>query len=153
MTSRELGYVPRVLVASAGGAADRKAGWLAVALRRAGMEVVGAHRATDLAALAQTAVREEADLIALTFSCGTHLSFCRRLRAELIRAGARDLPILAGGELAPEDGPLLAELGVRRTFGADATLGEVQRMVEWMVEPKAWAIAIAPVLPGVQERA
>jgi (2R)-ethylmalonyl-CoA mutase len=89
---------------------------IAVAARDAGFEVIYAGIRLEPAAIAQTAVQEDVDLIGLSVLSGSHLELTAAVMAELRARGASDLPVVIGGVVPARDHPALRELGVRRVF-------------------------------------
>ncbi len=120
----------RVLIAKPGlDGHDRGAKVVAAALRDAGMEVVYTGLRAKVAAVAEAAVQEDADVIGLSILSGAHLSICERLMAELQARGA-DIPVVVGGIIPSADHPRLRELGVSAVFGPESPLPEVVRAVQ-----------------------
>jgi len=89
---------------------------IAVAARDAGFEVIYAGIRLEPAALAQTAVQEDVDLIGLSVLSGSHLDLTAAVIAELAARGAPDLPVVVGGTVPAADHAALRALGVKRVF-------------------------------------
>ncbi len=89
---------------------------IAVAARDAGFEVVYAGIRLDPAAIAATAVQEDADIVGLSVLSGSHVELARSVLAELAARGAADMPVVLGGTVPAGDHAALKDLGVRRVF-------------------------------------
>ncbi|HMG53184.1 MAG TPA: methylmalonyl-CoA mutase family protein [Kofleriaceae bacterium] len=89
---------------------------IAVAARDAGFEVIYAGIRLEPAAIAQTAVQEDVDLIGLSVLSGSHLELTCAVLAELAARGAGDVPVVIGGVVPASDHAALARAGVRRVF-------------------------------------
>jgi ethylmalonyl-CoA mutase len=107
---------------------------IAVAARDAGFEVIYAGIRLEPAALAQTAVQEDVDLIGLSVLSGSHVELTRAVLDELRARGAVDIPIVIGGTVPPGDHATLHELGVARVFTpSDYRLVEVMNELAALV--------------------
>ena len=89
---------------------------IAVAARDAGFEVIYAGIRLEPAAIAQTAVQEDVDVIGLSVLSGSHLELAAAVLEELRARGAGDLPLVLGGVVPAHDHEELRRLGVRRVF-------------------------------------
>ncbi|MEO8705549.1 MAG: methylmalonyl-CoA mutase family protein [Kofleriaceae bacterium] len=89
---------------------------IAVAARDAGFEVIYAGIRLEPAALAQTAVQEDVDVIGLSVLSGSHVELTAAVLAELRARGAGDVPVVIGGVVPAHDHAALHALGVRRVF-------------------------------------
>jgi (2R)-ethylmalonyl-CoA mutase len=99
---------------------------IAVAARDAGFEVIYAGIRLEPAALAQTAVQEDVDVIGLSVLSGSHVELTAALLGELRARGAGDVPVVVGGVVPAHDHAELRRLGVRRVFTpADYKLVEI----------------------------
>lgn len=87
------------------------------ALRDAGMEVIYLGMRLSVDQIADTAVDEDADVVAVNFAAADHLLMGARLIAALRSRGARDdLLVIAGGIIPDEDITPLKELGFAEIF-------------------------------------
>ena len=89
---------------------------IAVAARDAGFEVVYAGIRLEPAAIAQTAVQEDVDLVGLSVLSGSHVELAGAVLRELAARGAGEVPVIVGGVVPPHDHEVLLRLGVRRVF-------------------------------------
>jgi methylmalonyl-CoA mutase, C-terminal domain len=124
MSERKL----RVLVAKLGlDAHDRGAKVIARAYRDAGFEVIytGIYQRPE--AVAEAAIQEDVDVVAVSSLAGAHLTLIPQLIDLLRGQGVDDLLFLAGGVIPEEDAPLLKEQGVHEVFGPGSDLDEIIR--------------------------
>jgi methylaspartate mutase sigma subunit len=114
---------------------------LAYALRNAGAEVIQLGIQTPPAEFVATAVSEDADAVFVSSSNGHAGMFCGSLRHDLSAAGADDVLLYAGGNLAvgadipwPDTERRMLEMGFDRVFPPrsrpDAAIGELVADIE-----------------------
>jgi (2R)-ethylmalonyl-CoA mutase len=105
---------------------------LALACRQAGMEVILAGFKQTPAQLAEAAIQEDADLLAISSMAGAHMTIARETLAFLKARGASDLKLVMGGIIPDQDRHRLLDLGVKALFTPkDSSLGEiVGRLIE-----------------------
>lgn len=118
----------RVLVAKLGlDAHDRGAKVVARAYRDAGFEVIytGIYQRPE--AVAEAAIQEDADVVAISSLAGAHLTLIPQLIHLLRAQGADDMLVLAGGVIPEEDIPALLAEGVAGVFGPGSDLDEIIR--------------------------
>ena len=108
----------RVLVAKPGlDGHDRGAKVIASAFRDAGFEVIytGLHQTPEM--IANAAVQEDVDVVALSILSGAHMTLFPRV-LELLRAeGMDDVLVIGGGIMPDEDIAALEAQGVGKLFG------------------------------------
>ena len=125
----------RVIVAKPGlDGHDRGAKVIARALRDAGMEVIymGVHQTPEL--IAESALQEDADVIAVSLLSGAHMPLVAELLNELHARGVYELPVLVGGTIPSRDAEKLIELGVAGVRGPGTTRDELVRVVREAAE-------------------
>jgi methylmalonyl-CoA mutase, C-terminal domain len=114
MTDRKI----RVLVAKPGlDGHDRGAKVIASAFRDGGFEVIytGLHQTPEM--IANAAVQEDVDVVALSILSGAHMTLFPRI-LELLKAEGMDHVLIIGGGIIPdEDIAALEQQGVHRLFG------------------------------------
>jgi len=118
----------RVLVAKLGlDAHDRGAKVVARAYRDAGFEVIytGIYQRPE--AVAEAAIQEDVDIVAISSLAGAHLTLIPQLIQLLRDQGADDMLVLAGGVIPDEDVPDLIKAGVAGVFGPGSDLDEIIR--------------------------
>ena len=108
----------RVLVAKPGlDGHDRGIKVVTRALRDAGMEVIYLGLRLSVDQIADTAVDEDADVVAVNFSAADHLLLGPMLMEALRSRGCRDdLMVVAGGIIPDEDIPALKKIGINEIF-------------------------------------
>lgn len=94
-------------------------------LRDYGAEVVflGFHKSAS--AVAQVAVDEDADLIALSFLSPDYMSHVKDLHEALKAMGGHDIVLILGGLVDPDDHEQLRTLGVDRVFGLETKASDL----------------------------
>lgn len=139
----------RVLIAKIGlDGHDRGAKIIAAALRDAGIEVIytGLHQTPEM--IAQTAVQEDVDLIGVSILSGAHMTLLPKLLKLLAENQARDIPVIAGGIIPPQDAEALEKQGIARIFTPGATLSDVIAAVREIVSMKPCPAAPSEPQPG-----
>jgi len=116
----------RVLVAKPGlDGHDRGAKVLARAFRDAGMEVIYTGLRQTPEQVAQAAVQEDVDVVAMSILSGAHMHLLPRVVTLLKEEGVYDDTLVLGGGVIPqEDIPLLKEQGVQEIFTPGTTTTE-----------------------------
>jgi len=108
----------RVLVAKPGlDSHDRGAKVIARAFRDAGMEVIYTGLRQTPEQVAETALQEDVDVIALSILSGAHLALFPRIMELLKQKELNDVLVFAGGIIPKEDVPRLKEIGIAEVFG------------------------------------
>ena len=121
----------RVVVAKPGlDGHDQGAKVVVRALMDAGMEVLYTGLRQTPEAIAEIALQEDADVIALSSMAGSHLAFCRKLAPLLEQAGLDDKLWMIGGNLPREDHDALRALGFRGVFATGSRLDDIVRYIE-----------------------
>lgn len=124
----------RVLVAKPGlDGHDRGAKVIASALRDAGMEVIytGLHQTPEM--IANTALQEDVDVVALSILSGAHMTLFPRVKKLLEEEGLDDVLVTGGGIIPEEDMETLRdEHGVGQLFGpGSSTRDAVEYIRSW----------------------
>jgi len=119
----------RVLVAKPGlDGHDRGAKVVARALRDAGFEVIYTGIRRTPAEIAETALQEDVDVVGLSILSGAHLELVPLVIDELKKRGlepGKDVLVIVGGIIPPEDVPKLKEIGVAEVFGPGTPLNDI----------------------------
>ncbi|HVP39411.1 MAG TPA: cobalamin B12-binding domain-containing protein, partial [Candidatus Saccharimonadales bacterium] len=94
-------------------------------LRDAGMEVIytGLHQTPEM--IAEAAVQEDVDVVALSVLSGAHMTLFPKVRQLLEERGAGHMLLTGGGIIPEEDMAALARQGVGRLFGPGTPTGEI----------------------------
>jgi methylmalonyl-CoA mutase C-terminal domain/subunit len=103
---------------------------VARALKDAGMEVIYTGLRQVPQAIAQIALEEDADVIALSSLAGSHVAFCRRLAPLLQDAGLADKLWIIGGNLPRPDHEALRALGFKGIFPTGTRLDDITGFIE-----------------------
>ena len=132
MISRKI----RVLVAKPGlDGHDRGAKVIASSFRDAGFEVVytGLHQTPEM--IANAAVQEDVDVVALSILSGAHMTLFPRIIELLKQQGAEHILIIGGGIIPEEDIKQLESLGVGKLFGpGTATTEPIDFVRDWFAK-------------------
>src|SRR6266851_4782119 len=103
---------------------------LAHACMQAGMEVILAGFKQTPAQIVETALQEDAEVLAISSLAGAHLAIARETIALLKERGADDVRLVMGGIIPNRDRQALLEMGVRAVFTPkDSDLGEIVRRI------------------------
>jgi len=107
----------RVLVAKPGlDGHDRGAKVIARALRDAGMEVIYTGLRQTPEQIANAAIQEDVDCVALSILSGAHNTLLPKVVKLLNAENADDILIVGGGVIPTEDIPFLKESGISEVF-------------------------------------
>jgi (2R)-ethylmalonyl-CoA mutase len=99
---------------------------LAHSCMQAGMEVVLAGFKQTAAQMVQTAVQEDADVLAISSLAGAHMSIARDTLELLKQEGASDVKVVMGGIIPEADRERLLRMGVKAVFTPkDSNLGAI----------------------------
>lgn len=104
---------------------DRGAKVLTMGLREEGMEVIytGLRQTPEM--IAQAALEEQTDVVALSCLSGAHRHLFPEVIKELQARGMSDVLVIGGGNIPKEDIPFLLEKGLSAVFGPGASVREV----------------------------
>jgi ethylmalonyl-CoA mutase len=103
---------------------------LAHACMQAGMEVILAGFKQTPAQMVETALQEDAEVLAISSLAGAHLAIAHETIALLKERGADDVRLVMGGIIPNRDRETLLEMGVRAVFTPkDSDLGEIVRRI------------------------
>jgi len=125
----------RVLVAKVGcDIHERGALTLVTSLRDAGMEVIYTGRYQTPAGVANAAVSEDADVIALSDHTGSLPIIAEGVIDELKKLDAADIPIIAGGLISPADVRALEDMGVTGNLGPGTPIETIIEHINTLVQ-------------------
>src|SRR3954447_20437255 len=115
----------RVLLAKAGLEGHNRGVHVIVqSLMDAGFEVVYMGLRSSPDAIARTAVQEDVDCVGISILSGAHRTLLPRIRELLDSAGGTDIPLIAGGIIAPDDAAWLQQQGIHGVYGPGTSLAE-----------------------------
>jgi methylmalonyl-CoA mutase C-terminal domain/subunit len=120
----------RVLVAKPGlDGHDRGAKVIARALRDAGMEVIytGLHQTPEQ--IAEAALQEDVQVVAISILSGAHGTLVPRIVDLIRKNGQDDVLILLGGIIPEEDVPAMLEAGVAGVFGPGTDTRDIVKFI------------------------
>lgn len=124
----------RVLIAKVGcDIHERGALTLMTTLRDMGMEVIYTGRYQTPQGVANAAVSEDVDVIALSDHTGSLPIIADGVMTELKKLDVTDIPIIAGGLLTAEDVKALEKMGVTGNYGPGSPLEEIVRHIQSLV--------------------
>lgn len=149
MVMKRSDRIPRVLVAKIGlDGHNRGAQVVAYGLRDAGMEVIYTGIRQTPAAVARTAVEEDADVIGISSMVGAHLPIMKKLRKELEALNASDIPVIFGGIVPEEDYGELKALGVGAIFPPGSEVKEMVQYIHSIAKMDSWVPEVPKSLTG-----
>ena len=115
---------------------DRGIKLVALWLRDAGMEVsyIGPYHSPE--ELASVAAQEDVDVVGVSFLDGGHIGWSHDLLAAMADRHARDIPVVVGGTVSPEDQQSLIADGIFDVAPPGTPLNEVVAMFERAAEAR-----------------
>jgi methylmalonyl-CoA mutase, C-terminal domain len=123
----------RVLVAKPGlDGHDRGAKVIASAFRDAGFEVIytGLHQTPEM--IANAAVQEDVDVVAMSVLSGAHMTLFPRVKKLLDEAGTEGVLLTGGGIIPEDDARALEGQGVGKLFGPGTpTTTAIEYIRDW----------------------
>jgi methylmalonyl-CoA mutase, C-terminal domain len=130
----------RILVAKPGlDGHDRGVLVLARTFRDAGMEVIYSGLLPTPDEVAQMAVDEDVDVVALSLLNGAHLTAFPAVKKALDRKGGKDIVVVGGGIIPAEDKPKLIKLGITGLYGPGTSMEEIIEHIKERVRKERWS--------------
>ena len=117
---------------------DRGALVLCRAFRDAGMEVIYAGLLTTPEQVAQMAVDEDVDVVALSLLNGAHMTVFPKVVRLLREKGGGGVLVVGGGIIPEEDKPKLTKMGITGLYGPGSSLEEIVKHVRERVRKERW---------------
>lgn len=117
---------------------DRGALVLCRALRDAGMEVIYAGLLAGPEQVAQMAIDEDADVVAMSLLNGAHMTAFPKVAKALKELHAGDILLVGGGIIPEEDKPKLQRLGISGNFGPGTSLQTIIDHIVGRVRKERW---------------
>jgi|SRR5579872_1845425 len=125
----------RILVAKPGlDGHDRGALVLSRAFRDAGMEVIYSGLLPTPEQVAQMAVDEDVDVVALSLLNGAHMTAFPKVAKFLKEKGGADVVVVGGGIIPDNDKPKLEKLGIIGNFGPGTSLKTIVDFINGAVQ-------------------
>jgi methylmalonyl-CoA mutase C-terminal domain/subunit len=103
------------------------------AMRDAGMEVIYIGESNPYQ-IVETAIQEDVDVIGLNI--GSRYYQVRIVMEELRKKDVKDILVVAGGIIPPEDIPMLKEMGIAEVFPPGSSLDSIVNFIKEKVQPK-----------------
>ena len=120
----------RILVSKLGlDGHDRGIKIIAHALRDAGYEVIYTGLFQTPRVIALAAIQEDVRMVAISMLSGAHMLLFPRVVRIMKKMGARDVRVIGGGIISPEEADKLKTKGLARVFGPGA---RVDRIVSYI---------------------
>lgn len=120
----------RVLVAKPGlDGHDRGAKVIARAFRDAGFEVIYTGLRQTPLQIAEAALQEDVDVVALSILSGAHNTLLPKIVQELRSRGMEDVLVVGGGVIPAEDIPALKAQGVAEIFTPGTPTGDAVEFI------------------------
>jgi methylmalonyl-CoA mutase, C-terminal domain len=127
----------RILVAKPGlDGHDRGALVLCRAFRDAGMEVIYSGLLPTPEQVAQMAIDEDVDVVALSLLNGAHMTAFPKVKEFLKKKGGGDIIVVGGGIIPDTDKPKLEKVGIIGNFGPGSSLKSIIEFIESNVHEK-----------------
>jgi methylmalonyl-CoA mutase C-terminal domain/subunit len=127
----------RILVAKPGlDGHDRGVLVLARAFRDAGMEVIYSGLLPTPEQVAQMAVDEDVDVVALSLLNGAHMTAFPKVKKLIQKKGGTDIVVIGGGIIPNEDKAKLLKLGITGLYGPGTSLEEIIDHINQRVDAK-----------------
>jgi methylmalonyl-CoA mutase C-terminal domain/subunit len=121
----------RIVVAKPGlDSHDRGAKVIARAFRDAGMEVIYTGLWQTPEQIVETALQEDADVVALSILSGAHMTLFPKITKLLKQKGLNDILVLGGGVIPDEDIPALKKVGIAEIFGPDTPTSTIIKFIQ-----------------------
>jgi len=125
----------RVLIAKPGlDGHDRGAKVLTLGLRDEGMETIYTGLRQTPEKIVLSAIQEDVDVIGLSCLSGAHKYLFPRVIELLKERGVKDVLVIGGGIIPPEDIPFLKEKGVAEIFGPGTMVKEIAEYIRQNVK-------------------
>src|SRR5215469_16674839 len=127
----------RILVAKPGlDGHDRGALLLCRAFRDAGMEVIYTGFLATPEQVAQMAIDEDVDVVAMSLLNGAHMTAFPKVAKLVHEKGGNDILLVGGGIIPDDDKPRLEKLGITGNYGPGTPLKTIIDHVEKIVDER-----------------
>jgi methylmalonyl-CoA mutase C-terminal domain/subunit len=103
---------------------------VARALRDAGMEIIYTGLRTTIPDVARAAIQEDVDVVGVSNLSAQHVRLMRELKERLDQADAKDILLIAGGSLLPEDIEELGRMGIDGCFPPGTDTADIVSFIE-----------------------
>lgn len=99
------------------------------ALKEAGMEVIYLGRHQTAEQIVKAAIDEDVDIVGLSSLADAHRALAPKVVNLLREKGGKDIPVILGGFIQPEDTPMLKKAGIAEVFGIGSRLDTIVEYV------------------------
>jgi methylmalonyl-CoA mutase C-terminal domain/subunit len=107
-------------------------------LRDAGMEVIYAGLLASPEQVAQMAVDEDVDVVAMSLLNGAHMTAFPKVAKALRAKNAGDILLVGGGIIPEEDKPRLEKMRITGNFGPGTSLKTIVDHIQQRVRNERW---------------
>ena len=108
------------------------------ALRDAGMEVIYAGLLASPEQVAQMAIDEDVDVVAMSLLNGAHMTAFPKVANALKEEHANDILLVGGGIIPEDDKPKLEKIGITGNFGPGTSLKTIVDHIVERVKKERW---------------
>ena len=102
------------------------------------MEVIYAGLLASPDQVAQMAIDEDVDVVALSLLNGAHMTAFPKVAQALKRKRASDILLVGGGIIPDEDKPKLEKLGITGNYGPGTSLKTIVDHIKTRVQKERW---------------
>jgi methylmalonyl-CoA mutase C-terminal domain/subunit len=102
------------------------------------MEVIYAGLLASPEQVAQMAIDEDVDVVAMSLLNGAHMTAFPKVAKQLRRKNANDILLVGGGIIPEEDRSRLEKLGITGNFGPGTSLKTIVDHIEERVRRERW---------------
>jgi len=102
------------------------------------MEVIYAGLLASPEQVAQMAIDEDVDVVAMSLLNGAHMTAFPKVAKQLRRKNASDILLVGGGIIPEEDRSRLEKLGITGNFGPGTSLKTIVHHIEERVRRERW---------------
>lgn len=88
--------------------------------------------------VAQAAVDEDVDVVALSLLNGAHMTAFPRVKRLLERRGGKDIIVVGGGIIPDDDKPKLLKMGITGLYGPGTSFEEIIDHIKQRVKKERW---------------
>ncbi len=124
----------RIIVAKPGlDGHDRGAKVIARALRDAGFEVIYTGIRQTPEQIVESVIQEDADVLGISILSGAHMVLIPKILRLLEEKGLkpnRDVLVIAGGIIPPDDAQELEKMGVAKVFGPGSPIEDIVEFID-----------------------
>ncbi len=103
------------------------------------MEVIYAGLLASPEQVAQMAIDEDVDVVAMSLLNGAHMTAFPKVAKSLRVRNARDILLVGGGIIPEEDQPRLEKMGITGNFGPGTSLKTIVDHIEEHVRKERWS--------------